>query len=486
MTDKVIRDGYTYGLRSQCLPFREVLAQSIANQAPTAMPTVGLSLVYGSAGNGSWLAYLLATIGLVFVSLNINQFARRSASPGSFYSYIAKSLGLMAGVICGWSIVLAYLGGAMSVTAAFANYAQVFLGMAGYNISPIFLFAICTGIAWYFAYTDIKLSAALMLLIESVSIGIILTLGIIVWLHKGFAIDPAQLALKGVAPNSIALGLVFSILSFGGFESATALGDEAKNPLKNIPNAVILSTIIGGFFYIFMAYVEVIGFNGSSISLEKNNAPLSFLAEEVGLGFLGLIINVGAMVSFFACALASINASARIFFTMARHQVFHPSLGKAHHSNQTPHVAITMTTLFAFFVPTSISMFGVSTLDIVLYLGNISAYGFLMAYILVSIAAPVYLYKIGQLRHDAILMAVLAVFFMAIPVVGSTGIPGSSVFLVPEHPFNVFPFLFLMYLIVGIAWFLMLRLHSPEVIKHMDSAIETIHTQRMLEKSIEE
>ena len=81
---------------------------------------------------------------------------------------------------------------------------------------------------------------------------------------------------------------------------------------------------------------------------------------------------------------------------MARHQVFHPSLGKAHHSNQTPHVAITMTTLFAFFVPTSISMFGVSTLDIVLYLGNISAYGFLMAYILVSIAAPVYLYKIGQ------------------------------------------------------------------------------------------
>ena len=81
------------GLRGECLPFWEVLAQSVANIAPTATPTINLALLYASAGNGSWLAYLIATVGLVFISLNINQFASRSASPGSLYSYIAKGLG---------------------------------------------------------------------------------------------------------------------------------------------------------------------------------------------------------------------------------------------------------------------------------------------------------------------------------------------------------------------------------------------------------
>lgn len=92
------------GLRQDCLPFPDVLAQSIANIAPTATPTVNAALVFASAGGGTWFAYLLATVGLVFVSLNINQFARRSASPGSFYTYIARGLGPMAGVVTGWAL----------------------------------------------------------------------------------------------------------------------------------------------------------------------------------------------------------------------------------------------------------------------------------------------------------------------------------------------------------------------------------------------
>ena len=87
------------GLRQQCLSFPEVLAQSVATIVPTATPSVNIALVFASAGNGTWLAYVIATIGLVFVSLNINQFARRSASPGSLYSYISRGLGPTAGVL---------------------------------------------------------------------------------------------------------------------------------------------------------------------------------------------------------------------------------------------------------------------------------------------------------------------------------------------------------------------------------------------------
>lgn len=458
------------GLRPDCLPFRDVLAQSVANIAPTASPTVNIALVFASAGSGTWFAYVIATIGLVFVSLNINQFARRSASPGSLYSYIAKGLGSTAGVLSGWALVLAYVFTAMAVLSGFSNYGEVLFQSLGIAISPIFLFAICAGLVWYIAYRDIKLSASLMLGLEVVSIGLILLLGIIVLSSKGFALDTAQLSLNGVSSEGLRLGLVLAIFSYVGFESSTALGDEAQNPLRTIPRSVILSTALAGLFFVLMSYIQVLGFNDSATPMQESDAPLSYLATQAGVPFFGVLTTLCGLITFFACALASINAGSRIFFSMARHGIFHPSIGQAHTSNQTPHVAVTMVTLFVFLVAASMSMFGIKSLDIYFYTGTIATYGFLLVYILVSIAAPVYLYRERSLKPLDVIISAISTFFMIIPVVG-------SVYPVPAVPFNVFPYLFLMYLVAGGAWFLMLRLHSPEVIEDMEEDIEAIHTK---------
>lgn len=459
------------GLRSQCLSFPEILAQSVANVAPTATPTVNLALVFASAGNGTWFTYVIATIGLIFVGMNINQFARRTASPGSLYSYIARGLGPTMGVLSGWGLVLAYLFTAMAVLCGFANYTNVLLSPIGVHFSPLFLYAICTGIAWYFAYKDIQLSTILMLAIEGFSVGLILILAAIILLGKGEAIvDMSQLSLQNVKPEGLQLGLVLAVFSYVGFESATALGDEAKKPLRFIPRALILSTILSGLFFIVLSYTEVLGFSGSSTPLNKSAAPLNDLANLAGVGFFGLFITVAAIVSFFGCALASINAGARILFTMARHGIFHNAMGKAHNRNGTPHIAVTMTSLFVFLVPASMSLFDLKILDIYGYLGTIATYGFLLAYILISIAAPVYLYRQQALSIFDIAIAAAAIIFMLIPVVG-------SVYPVPAAPFNVFPYLFLMYLVVGGGWFLMLRLHSPEIIENMEQELEEVHNK---------
>jgi amino acid transporter len=95
-----------YGLRRRCLSFVEVLAQSIAGISPTSTAVLVISLVFASAGNGTWLAYLLATIGLMLVGLGINQFAKRSASPGALFVYIGQALGPSVGFISGWSLLL--------------------------------------------------------------------------------------------------------------------------------------------------------------------------------------------------------------------------------------------------------------------------------------------------------------------------------------------------------------------------------------------
>ncbi|MBD2516471.1 APC family permease [Nostoc sp. FACHB-973] len=466
-----------HGLKPDCLSFSEVLAQSFAVIAPTTIPASNIGLIVALSGNGTWLSFLIGLMGLLFVSININQFASRSASPGSLYSYISKGLGSTAGVICGWSLVLAYLFTGMSVLCGFANFSSVLIGHLGIHPSSITLLAIGAGISWYAAYKDIQLSAVAMLWMEAASVLLIAILCIIIWAHKGFALDMSQLTLSGTTPGSVATGLVLVMFAFSGFESATSLGDEAKKPLQTIPKSVMGSVILAGLFYISTTYIEVLGFSGTGVSITQTEEPLGFLSRQAGVGFLGEFVALGALFSFFACILGSINPAARVFFLMARHGLFHSSLGTAHSSNKTPHVAVTMCSLITFFVPAVMSLFNIKLFESMGYLGAICSYGFLTVYILISVAAPVYLYKIRKLRRRDVVFSVVGVGFMMIPVLGSVGIPGSTLFPVPEAPYNAFPYLFLLYILVTCGWFIIKRLRSPNLVVKMRQGIEEIHTK---------
>jgi amino acid transporter len=382
--------------------------------------------------------------------------------------------------------VLAYLFTGMSVLCGFANFSSTMIGHLGIHPSSITLLAIGAGISWYAAYKDIQLSAMAMLWLEGASLVLIVVLGAIIWAHKGFALDMSQLTLQGVTPGNIAMGLVLVMFGFSGFESATSLGDEAKNPLRTIPRAVMGSAILAGLFFISMTYIEMLGFSGTGVSITQTEEPLTFLSQQVGMGWLGELVAFGALFSFFACVLGSINPAARIFFTMARHGLFPSSLGTAHSSNRTPHVAVTMCSVVTFIVPAAMSLFNIKLFDCMGYLGAICSYGFLTVYVLISIAAPVYLYQIKKLRPIDIVFSALAIGFMMIPILGSVGIPGSNLFPVPEAPYNAFPYLFLMYLAVTCGWFIMQRLRSPEIVISMERGIDAIHARfDDLEPSIE-
>jgi amino acid transporter len=76
-----------YGLRQEALSSLETLAQSISGPCPTLSPFVTIPLVFTLAGNGTWLAYILATGGVFSLAWCISRFARYIASPGSLYSY---------------------------------------------------------------------------------------------------------------------------------------------------------------------------------------------------------------------------------------------------------------------------------------------------------------------------------------------------------------------------------------------------------------
>lgn len=464
-------------LKENCLSYPEVIAQSISVIAPSTAPAAVLGLIFLSAGNGTWLSFLLGMIGLIVVSFNINQFARRSASPGSLYTYIVRGLGPTVGVLSGWGLLLGYTLTGMSTLCGFAIFGQVLLEHIGIHTQILTLFAVGATAACLVAYKNIQLSAKTMLVFEGVAILAILLLGVFIWVQKGFAVDTDQLTLQGVTPGGVFTGIILVIFCFSGFESSTSLGDEAKDPLRTIPRSLIQSTVFSGLFFIFMTYVIVVGFKGSGVDLGATEAPLDFLAPRTGLRFLGTLINIGALLSFFSCTLACINSTARIVFSMARHGLFHDALGEAHQTNETPHVAVILSALVTFFVPAAVYLSGVSVFGAQGYFGTLASFGFLLVYILVSIAAPVYLRSIGKLRRIDLAFSGLGVGFMILPVLGTIGIPGSKLFPTPAFPNNLLFWFFVAYMAAGLAWLRLQKARSPKMIPGMQSSIDEIHVK---------
>jgi amino acid transporter len=464
-------------LRRECLSYMEVLAQSVAVIAPSTVPAAILGLIFAMAGNGTWLSFLLGMVGLVFVSSNINQFARRSASPGSLYAYIVRGLGPTAGVLGGWALLFGYMLTGISTLCGFGIIAAVLLGQIGIHPHMLTLFAFGTIAAFCIAYRDTQLSAKMMLVCEGAALIAILILGVLIWEHKGFAIDTSQLTLSGTKPGGVLMGIVLVVFGFSGFESSTSLGEEAKDPLRTIPRSVIQSVVVTGLIFIFMAYVIVLGFKGSPAALATTEAPLNFLANAIGWGFLGLIVNIGVLLSFFSCTLACINSTARIVFSMSRHGLFFEALGEAHEKNETPYLAVGLAAVVTFLIPACFYLFGVSAFDGQGYFGTLSSMGFLVVYILISIAAPMYLRSLGKLNVAAVLYSFLGAGFMILPFLGMVGVPGSTLFPVPAFPNNILVWLFVAYMAIGLVWLLFQRARHPKMMPMMRVAIENVELE---------
>ncbi len=436
-----------YGLRRGILSPMETLAQSVSTMAPTTTPAATIPLVCALAGNGTWLAYVLATIAILLVALCIGRYARHSASPGSLYTYASMTLPPWLSATVAWSLLLAYVATGSSVIGGFYHYANLLLRDAtGHVFSAVLLSLIVTGVSIWIAYRDVKISARLMLWIEAASVSVIVVVVALLLIRQGGHWDADELHLRGMTGSGLRLGLVLALFSFVGFESATTLGAEARNPLKSIPRAVIQSALLAGAFFTVCAYAEVLGFHAVGQDLGASQAPMYVLAKEGGVPVLGLLIDIGALVSLFAGTLACITAAARVLLRMAHDGLAHELLRTTHAHNRTPTYAIIVTGIAAVAPVAVLAARGSSGLDVYGWMGSLATYGFIVAYALVCVALPRYLRQHNAFTLGAQAVSILAAVAMLLALVG-------NLYPVPEGPYGKLPYIYLGYLIAGLAWF---------------------------------
>jgi amino acid transporter len=134
--------------------------------------------------------------------------------------------------------------------------------------------------------------------------------------------------------------MIYGITAFAGFETAAALGEEARNPRRSIPASTIGIVIVTGIFYLLVVCAETFGAGRHDIlSLTQQHNPLEYLTSRYWSPSALFIIDLVVVLTGLGFVTAAVNAIIRILFAMGRERVLPQSLSRLSRRH-TPVVAI--------------------------------------------------------------------------------------------------------------------------------------------------
>lgn len=333
------------------LSLPEAIGLSLSIICPSVTAAFNVTLVAQATGQAAPLAFAIGTVAMALIALSFTAFTHRVAHAGSAYAYIAHTFGNRLGFTAGCALLLTYLAFSTAQAALVGNFAAAAFTGLGVNIGKwwIAIGGASLLLAWWLAFRDMRLAGRLMLVLEMVAIIVIIALciGILIQVHPSIETTAATFR-PSVEYNGwagLGFGMVFSILSFAGFEGAATLGEETHNPRRNIPIA-LLGTVFGsGFFFVFVAYSEVIGFGSEGIKdLAKSNAPLNDLALRYASPQLAIALDVAAAASCFSGVLGGLAAAGRVLYAIGRGGLS-PTLAEVHRVHGTPSPALAVAAL---------------------------------------------------------------------------------------------------------------------------------------------
>jgi len=302
------------------------------------------------AGPAIVLSFVIAAIACAFAALCYAELSSMIPLSGSAYTYSYSTMGELIAWIIGWDLILEYAVGAIAVAVGWSGYISDLLGAVGINLPPalcntpginggvinlpaIFIVLLLTGLLVIGTKQSAKLNLALVIL----KIGILLLVIIVGALYvntKNW--DPFMpFGAIGVVGGA---GLVF--FAYIGFDAASTMAEETKNPQRNIPIGIIASLVICTVLYICAALVltGMVPYN-----LLADMAPFSFAFGHIGLSWVKSLIAVGAIVSITSVLLVSLMAQPRIFFSLSRDGLLPPGISKVHRRFKTPYIATIVT-----------------------------------------------------------------------------------------------------------------------------------------------
>ena len=377
--------------------------------------TYQLQAAPGSAMN-MWFAVFVATAIAFFTATAYASLAKRypEAGTGSSYYFAEASVlqreehrhfkfARLSKFVVGWASHL-YYWVYPGVMVAFMGTLIIYIGQtfnpgfasAGWEkILICIVFAVIVGAISFIGVTG---STAANIVINVIQILALVTFSVlaIVFRMQNPSLQYAHAnAVSVIAPHNFS-GLIFqatiAILLVVGFESATALAAEAKNPARDIPRGVLLSLIIQAVIFYFFEYFAANFFIGNFYTNSAgkgfaaaygSGAPIGDMATIIGNKLLGgngtafaIILAITVVIALIGTALSCQNTGVRVTYAMGKDTELPLVFGFLHGKYRTPHVAVIVLTV----ISAAIGSYGVLSVDNLTQVTLISNIGTFLLY----------------------------------------------------------------------------------------------------------
>lgn len=398
------------GLRRAQLSFAQVLGQSVSAVAPSAVMVTLPALVIPAAGHATLAVFVATALLMAAVGYCVTQFSTRMVAVSGLYSYTVKGLGPVPGIGAGWSVVIGYAAAAMASTLGAASYLTALLGRLGVpdGRPVIAALAVLVGmVAWALMVRGVRLSARISLTIEVFAIAAAAAVLVIAFTRTVPGGHDPPTVPAPESHSALGFALLLAITSYVGFESAGTVAREAQRPFVTVTRAIRWSPLALGVVYTFAAAMQSTG----TIRAGIGSLPIVLaLPDDAGTAsaVLSIVMELGITASWFACVIGSATALSRTLFAMGREGVLPARVGRAHPTYRTPHVALSLVIPVIVAVPICYLFIAGSSREVLVGLLAVSAHGYIGAYLLVCLAAPAFLRRIGELTRTPLVVGIAA------------------------------------------------------------------------------
>jgi amino acid transporter len=462
-------------LRRQ-LRFVEAVALSIAIMSPTLAMSFNGSFAAGHAGRAVPLVFLLATVGVLLVTYGFYRLASYFHSAGSVYAFTGATLGPRAGFFAGWALFGFYFVSVPAAMAGVGVFGSAFLDSTSiWHGDHWFVIALVATVAVVALATQQARAAVRALIgLEGLSVLTIVVLIVVIFAklifggapqHQGFTLSVFAPS-HGVGFSAVMLAVVFGFLSFAGFEGAAALGEETNNPRRDIPRALLTSTIVGGVFFVVCMMAESMGWGTSPAQVNafaSSGSPLGDLASSYVGSAMGDILTAGAALSAFSAGLGIITAGSRMLYAFCRDGNVVKRLAHVSRGSGTPNAAIFVIAACNVVFLVAYHANGTAGANVFLYLATIGTLSLLVAYMLTSVGAISFLFIRNRIaRAWEIVIPVAAIVFLGYTLI-------KQIVPVPPAPLKYFPYIVAAWLLGGLA----IVVGVPGMARQMGEALKT-------------
>ncbi|MEU6082346.1 amino acid permease [Streptomyces sp. NPDC047108] len=353
----------------------------------------GIFVVLGEAvpdaGPAVTLSFVLAGLTALFSALSYAELAGTIPVSGSSYSYAYATLGEIVAWVCGWCLILEYGVSVAAVAVGWGEYLNELLdGTIGVTIPdalaappgegglfnlPALLVVL---LAMAFLLGGARESARANTIMVAVKIGALLLFCAVAFtgIRAGNFTPFMPLGMAGVSAAGATL-----FFSYIGFDAASTAGEEAKDPKRDLPRAIMLSLIIVTALYVLVAAVAVgaqpwRGFEGSEAALA------GIMNDVTGQSFWGVLLAAGAVVAIASVILTVLYGQTRILFAMSRDGLVPKVFSRVHPRTGTPRANTLIVSLFCGGLAAAIPLGA---------LADATSIGTLFAFALVNVAVVV-------------------------------------------------------------------------------------------------